>query len=117
MLFILIKHDYLAPNEDELKNEVHDARDVLASMSPEFEAVVTMVPKLMTVDFSSLLEDDEDYATRTEIEKHMVWKMTACLVHYDMCYGLAMRYLGGEYTADTIFASLLTDTTTLAECE
>ena len=100
VLFVLIKHDYLAPNEDELKNEVHDARDVLASMSPEFEAVVTMVPKLMTVDFSSLLEDDEDYATRTEIEKHMVWKMTACLVHYDMCYGLVMRYLGGEYTAE-----------------
>ena len=26
--------------------------------------------------------------------------MTACVVHYDLDFGLVLRFLGGEYTAD-----------------
>ena len=77
-----------------------DARVAMSRVSPEYEAIIDNVPKLLMVDFSSLLDEDLEYASRVDIEKPMVWKMTACLVYYKMDYGLVVRYLSGEYTGE-----------------
>jgi len=46
----------------------------------------------------SLLEPHLDYADQVEIQIECVWKMTACVVHYNMDLGLVSRFLGGEYS-------------------
>lgn len=99
-LVVLVQQGWLELTDDEVDAGVCDVCDVLASMNPEYEAVIVNVPKLMKVDFSPLLEEDLGYAERTEIDKHTVWMMTACLAHYKMDYGLVLRYLGGEFTAE-----------------
>ena len=109
-LFVLAKHGWLDEHSDETTidvlhvddgdDEVSSMKQALAGVSPEFEATITMTEKLKDVDFSSLLDEDLNYAAQTEINRHTVYLMTACLVHYNMDYGLVLRYLGGEFTAE-----------------
>ena len=72
----------------------------LIPLHPEFEAIITQVPKLLKVDFSSLFRPRTDYAEQTEISKRRTRLMDALAVHYDGNFGLVMRALGGEYTAE-----------------
>ncbi|KAL7525720.1 hypothetical protein ACHAXR_001127, partial [Thalassiosira sp. AJA248-18] len=69
-------------------------------MNPEYEAIITNVPKLMNVDFSALLDERLDYAEQTHIKKERVRLMEACAVHYDLDSGLVLRSVGGEYSAE-----------------
>ena len=90
VLFMQVKYGWL---ED-------GAAAHLSAMSPEYEAIITMVPKMIGYDFSWLREPRLNYLDQEAIEKERVWVMTACAVHYDLDIGLVMRFLGGEYLAD-----------------
>ena len=96
ILFFLVKHLWLKPHED----DVTDAEAALSSLSPEFEAIIFYVPTLLKINFSALRDPDPNYATRKEISKRLVWLMAACAVHYDLDFGLVLRYLAGEYTGE-----------------
>ena len=95
-LFFLVKHGWLEPHLDDRL----DATQVLSSMSPEYAAIIEYVPILQGIDFSALKDPDPNYATRKEISKNLVWLMAACAVRYDLDFGLVLRYLAGEYTAE-----------------
>ena len=69
-------------------------------MNPEYAAVIEYVPMLTKINFSALRDPDPNYATRREISKNLVWLMAACAVHYDLDFGLVLRYLAGEYTGE-----------------
>ena len=71
----------------------------LSSLHPDFEEMILQVPRLMSVDFSSLLLPDLDYASRSTIDKSRVTLLAACAVHYGLDVGLVVRYLEGEYMA------------------
>ena len=71
----------------------------LSSLHPDLEAMISQVPRLMSVDFSSLLQPDLVYASRLTIDKSRVRLLAACAVHYGLDFGLVVRYLAGEYTA------------------
>ena len=94
-LFLLVKHGWLDPCDD----DTTDAKAILSMMNPEYEAIITNVPKLMKVDFSELFLPRLDYAEQTKISPHRVELMNAMAVHYDLNFGLVMRAMGGETTA------------------
>ena len=75
---------------------VEVARATLADAHPGQAALLEYVPKLMKVDFSSLHEPWYDYAHQTEIDRHRVWLLAACAVHYNLDFGLVMRYMPDE---------------------
>ena len=107
VLFVLVKNEWLAPSDEEMV----DTLETLSGMNPEYEAIIEKVPKLMGVDFSSLLDERLDYADQTQIKKERVWLMMACAVYYDLDFGLVLRFLSGEYTAswrdvDAIMAAI-----------
>ena len=95
MLFVLVKKGWLIP----IDKEMVDTLETLSSMDPEYEAIIKNVPKLMKVNFSSLLDERLDYAEQTQISKERVWLMAACAVYYDLDFGLVLRFLSGQYTA------------------
>ena len=90
VIFFLIKLSWL------------EERDlgVLSTTHPDFEAMITSIPRLLKVDFTSLKTPVMDYASHTSIAPARVRMLTACAVHYDLDFGLVTRYLGGEYTAE-----------------
>ena len=53
----------------------------------------------MRVDFSSLRIPRHDYSTQVVIGPRRAWLLVACVVHYDLDFGLCARYLGRDYTA------------------
>ena len=40
-----------------------------------------------------------DYADQKEIDPHMVRLLAACAVHYNLDFGLVLRYISGEHLA------------------
>ncbi|KAL7523685.1 hypothetical protein ACHAXR_000287, partial [Thalassiosira sp. AJA248-18] len=108
VLFVLVKQGWLVARPDVrigfddkiVDEEGKVALNILASMNPEYEAIITNVPKLMDVDFSALLDERLDYAEQTHIKKERVRLMAACAVHYDLDFGLVLRFVGGEYSAE-----------------
>ena len=62
--------------------------------------MIDSIPQLLQVDFTSLLEPVLAYATHTAIAPSCIQLLTACTVHYDLDFGLVLRYLSGEYTAE-----------------
>jgi hypothetical protein len=110
-VFVLTKHGWLDEHSHETKvdDAMHDEEEehrampmkaALAAVSPEFDVTIEMTEKMRDVDFSSLLEEDLNYAEQTEISRRTVYLMTACLVFYNLDYGLVLRFLGGEFTAE-----------------
>jgi hypothetical protein len=97
VIFFLIKLSWL------------EERDlgVLSMIHPDFEAMITSIPRLLQIDFTSLKTPVMDYASHTSIAPARVWMLTACAVHYDLDFGLVTRYLGGEYTRSSPPASHL----------
>jgi len=51
-------------------------------------------------DFTPLLYPRLNYESQTSIQQDRVEMTTALLVHYNMDPGLAVRFLGGEYTGE-----------------
>ncbi len=90
VIFFLIKLSWL------------EERDlgVLSRIHLDFEVMITSIPRLLKVDFTSLKNPVMDYASHTSIAPARVRMLTACAVHYDLDFGLVTRYLGGEYTAE-----------------
>jgi len=72
-----------------------DVKHVLSAMNPEYATTIWDVPRLIQVDFSSLLEPYLEYADQVEIQRERVWKMTACAIYYNMDLGLVTHFLGG----------------------
>ena len=62
-------------------------------MHPDYEAIIDNVPKLLNIDFSSLKLPRYDYGTQAQIEPRRVWLLAACAVHYNLDFGLCVRYL------------------------
>ena len=96
VLFVLMKHGWLAPHKKDTTNSL----ETLSGMDPEYETMIVMISKLINVIFLSLLNERLDYADQTEIKKDQVWLMAACAVYYDLDFGLVLRFLSGEYTAE-----------------
>ena len=64
VLFVLVKNGWLVPSNKEMA----DTLETLPGMNPEYKAIIEKVPKLMDVDFSSLLDELLDYADQTQIK-------------------------------------------------
>ena len=77
----------------------HQAATLLSALHPDFEALITNVPRLLTVDFSSLRQPRVHFDSQLTISKSRVSLLAACAVHYNLDFGLVTRYLGGEYMA------------------
>ena len=71
----------------------------LSQLEPHYEALVTTVPALAKVDFSSLRDDRLDYSTQKEISPERVAKLMACAIHFTFDFGLVVRYINDEHTA------------------
>ena len=95
-MFVLVNNVWLTSDDVTMVYTLN----VLCDLNPEYEAIIESVPKLMNVDFSGLLEPRYDYADQPEIKKERVHLMAACAVHYDLDFGLVLRFLAGEYTAE-----------------
>ena len=96
VLFVMIKQGWF---EDGAFEGVALARIVLSDMHPDYESMIVTVPKLMNVDFSSLRIPRYDYASQTEIDKRRVWLLAACAVHYNLDFGLVVRFLPEDVLA------------------
>ena len=76
------------------------AHAILADAHPDHAALLEYVPKLMKVDFSSLRKPWYEYADQTaDIDRHRVWLLAACAVHYNLDFGLVMRYMPDKMLA------------------
>ena len=95
-LLFLVKEGWLEPTAE----DTTDHLAILSAMHPDFEATIKNVPEVMKIDFSPLLDEDENYASHTEISKETIRMMDACYVYYGGDFGLVLRYLGGEYSAE-----------------
>ena len=71
----------------------------LAQVDPHYEALVTSVPALTNIDFSTLRNERLDYSTQKVINPERVIKLTACAVHFGLDFGLVVRYINDETTA------------------
>ena len=71
----------------------------LATIRPDFKAMIREVPLLLTTDFFSLCLPLYDCADQTKIDPKRVWLLVACAVHYILDFGLVVRYVGGDYLA------------------
>ena len=72
----------------------------LSLLDPHYKALVTTVPALSMVDFSSLWYERLDYSTQKEISPERVKKLTACLIHFAFDFGLVVCYINDEHTAE-----------------
>ena len=63
----------------------------LATIRPDFKAMIREVPLLLKTDFSSLRLPRYDYADQTKIDPKRVWLLAACAVHYNLDFGLVVR--------------------------
>ena len=90
VLYFVIKNGWLQEEESA----------ILSTMNPEYEALVVNVPQLMNVDFSELFLPRLDDSEQHEISCRRTRLMDALAVHYDGNFGLVMRALGGEVTAE-----------------
>ena len=75
------------------------ALTLFSNTNPDWASLITLVPKLRQVDFLSSQILRHDYALQTHINPRRVWMLAACAVHYDLYFGLVVRYLDGEYLA------------------
>jgi hypothetical protein len=71
----------------------------VSKVHPDFAALILNVPRLLTLDFTSLRLQRVGYESQTHISPNRIDLLTACAVHYNLDFGLVVRYLGGEYTA------------------
>ena len=74
----------------------------LACVSKSYNAMINDVLAFADgkKDFTPLLYPRLDYESQTNIQQDRVEMTTALLVHYNMDPGLAVRFLGGEYTGE-----------------
>ena len=79
--------------------EATEAVETFANGNPDCEATIVNVPKLMSVNSFSLRMPRYDYATQAVIKPHRAWLLAACVIHYDLDFGLCTRYVGGKHTA------------------
>ena len=89
-IFLAVKSDYLSPD---------DVTTLCATAKP-LQAMAHSVQRSRHVDFSPLRQPRYDYAEQTMIDPARVRMLEACSVHYKLDFGLVVRYLGGEYTAE-----------------
>jgi len=100
-LFIVLKYGWLEPHHE----DTTDAKAVMSAMNPDYAATIRYVPKLLGVDFSSLLLPHTDYAEQTEIQKDRVWLLMACAVYYDPNFG-GVEYLAEWHDVDMILENV-----------
>jgi len=94
--FVMLKNDWFSEEAWEGADSVKE----ILSENADYDALMTNLPKLLETDLSSLKEPRQDYANQDEISKERVQLLAACAVHYDLDFGLVIRYLAGEYTAN-----------------
>jgi len=85
---MVMQHGWLEPHHE----DTTDAKAVMSAMNPDYAAIIRDVPKLLDVDFSSLLLPCTDYAEQTEIQKDRFWILMTCAVNYDLNFALVSRY-------------------------
>ena len=90
-VFFLIRDEWLLGDGEALA--------ALASLHPDFDAMITSVPRLRRLDFSSLRLPLPDYNQHTTIDQDRVRLFAACAIHYGLDFGLVARYLDGEFLA------------------
>ena len=66
------------------------------TISKTTKNIITDIPRVQQVDFSSLLEHLKDWAENTEITSKYIQMMDACFVYYNSDVGLVLRCLWGR---------------------
>ena len=89
-LFLTAKSGFLTQSEQK----------GVRSVGKTFDTMVESIARTKNVDFTPLRRPRLDYAEQTEIDPQRVLMLEACGVHYNLDFGLVVRYLGGEYTAE-----------------
>ena len=97
-LFLALKNGWLEEEEDEFGTKIISTANVQAT-SPIIDIMFKSVRKLRGVDFSSLTKPRLDYASQKEIAHSRVILLSACAVHFDLDFGLMVRFLRNEYTS------------------
>ena len=97
-LFLALKNGWLEEEEDEFGTKIISTANVQAT-SPIIDIMFKSVRKLRGVDFSSLTKSRLDYASQKEIAHSRVILLSACAVHFDLDFGLMVRFLRNEYTS------------------
>lgn len=96
VLFVMLRRDWF--HELAWVGAAESAINV-SKVHPDFAALILNVPRLLTLDFTSLRLQRVGYESQTHISPNRIDLLTACAVHYNLDFGLVVRYLGGEYTA------------------
>ena len=89
VLFTVVKEGFAQPMDDES----------IRMLCKGCRAMVDSVRRSKTVDFRPLQLPRLGYADQISIDDHRVAMLEACAIHYNLNFGLVIRYLGGEYTA------------------
>ena len=72
----------------------------VGSLSRQFAQMVESVTRARLVDFRPLRQPRLDYASQQQIDPARVAMLESCAIHYNLDFGLVVRYLAGEYTAE-----------------
>ena len=70
----------------------------LSMASKTLQVIVPETLRLLSVDFTPLLEPRLNYQDQTEVCEKRIDMASALMIHYDLDPGMAVRFLGGEYT-------------------
>ena len=89
-MFLAVKSGFLSPCDI----------TAVCGTSKKLHTMVQSVERVRRVDFSPLRLPRYDYAQQTEIDPKRVLMLEACAIHYNLDFGLVVRYLGGKYTAE-----------------
>jgi hypothetical protein len=86
---------FLVYRNGSLHNETIDA---LRLANTKMKTMIDIVPELMDVDFTPLMNERVGYAEQQEIDPHRVRMVTACGIYYGLDMGLVARLHGDEVT-------------------
>ena len=85
-----------------VKSKFLSVRDMksVGRLSRGYDQMVESVMRARTIDFSPLRQPCFDYADQQEIDPARVAMLESCAIHYNLDFGLVVRYLAGEHTAE-----------------
>jgi len=96
VIFVMLRRGWL---DDTRWVGASAAKLVLRHLHPDVEALVDNVPRLLRVPFMSLRSPRLGFDQQTSISKQRVHLLAACAVHYNLDFGLVVRFLSHEYMA------------------
>jgi hypothetical protein len=80
-------------NDEDMEN--------IGKLNPLYCEMISDVMQLSNYDFAELRNPRIGYESQSEIQQHRVDMATAGMIHYGLHPGMFVRYVGGEYVAES----------------